>query len=347
MSKASLLALVIGVFAGLFSDYIGMPLPWMLGPMIGVTVAAMLRVDVKSPDRLRPVVIPIIGVMLGSAVTPDILGQLSGWIVTFALLPVFLVCAAAVSYTVYRRIGRYDPVTAFYAAMPGGLNEMLLMGEEAGGDGRHIALAHAARIMLVILCVALYFGFFLGVRAGPGTGGGWTALNHLTLWDYAALGLCAVVGVPLGKLLRLPAAPVFGPMILSGIAHIAGWVTVAPPTLLVIGAQIVIGTVIGGRFVGAKAKEISKDLLLACVATFGMIIVAVIFAELIVLVVGMPLSQAFLAFSPGGLTEMSLITLAMGQDVAFVSVTHIVRITVVIGIAPVLFGFLRKRFLSD
>ena len=345
MNKAAGLALLIGVIAGITSYYLGMPLPWMLGPMIGVTIAALAHAPVQSPNRLRPIVIPIIGVMLGSAISPDITGQLGSWALTFALLPVFLICAAGVSFAVYAKIGRYDAVTAFYAAMPGGLNEMLIMGEEAGGDGRRIALAHAARVLLVILCVALYFGFVLGVRAGPGNTT-WTALNALTLWDYIGLGLCAVLGVPLGKLLRLPAAQVFGPMILSGAIHILEWVTVAPPTLMIIIAQIAIGTIIGGRFVGATLAEVGKDLLLALGATLGMIGVAVVFAELIVIAVGMPLSQAFLAFSPGGLTEMSLLTLAMGQDVAFVSVTHIVRITVVIAVAPLLFRLFQKHVLA-
>lgn len=347
MTKEGSLALLIGVITGIVSYYLGMPLPWMLGPMIGVTTAALLHAPVKSPDRLRPIVIPIIGVMLGSAITPDIVDELAGWTLTLVTLPVFLLCAASVSYLVYRKIGGYDPVTAFYSAMPGGLNEMLLMGEEAGGHGRHIALAHAARVLLVILCVALYFGYVLGVRTGPGNNNSWISLNALTVWDYTALGLCAVAGVPFAKLLRLPAAPVFGPMVLSGAAHLFGWVTVAPPTLLIIGAQIVIGTVIGGRFVGATLREVGKDIALAFVATVAMIVVAIAFAELIAYFVGMPLTQAFLAFSPGGLTEMSLLTLAMGQDVAFVSVTHIVRITLVIAIAPALFQFFRRRFLRD
>lgn len=97
--------------------------------MIGVTIAAMSRVPVKSPDKLRPIVIPIIGVMLGSAITPDIASQLGSWAFTLALLPIVLLCAAGVSYTIYRRLGGYDPITAFYSAMPGGLNEMLLMGK--------------------------------------------------------------------------------------------------------------------------------------------------------------------------------------------------------------------------
>ena len=131
-------------------------------------------------------------------------------------------------------------------------------------------------------------------------------------------------------------------MILSGIAHVAGWVTVAPPTLFVIAAQITIGTIIGTRFIGATLAEIRRDIGLSGIASFLMLIAAVGFAEGIAWVSGIPLAQAFLAFSPGGLTEMSLLTLAMGQDVAYVSVMHIIRITLVIAIAPFVFKWTRR-----
>ena len=336
------LALAIGLVAGIGGYAIGMPLPWMLGPMIGTTAAALLSLPIRGPDRLRPVVIPVIGVMLGAAITPAILDQLAAWTVTLAILPVFLACIAGVSFVSYRRLGGYDPVTAFYCAMPGGLNEMLLLGEAQGGDGRRIALAHAARVLLVIFFVALYFGLVLGVRSGAG-GTGWTSLDAIAPRDYAILGACAVLGVPLGRLLRLPAGPVFGPMILSGLTHVLGWVTVAPPTLLIVGAQVVMGTVIGCRFIGSAPRDILRDLTLAVPASLAMLAVAVGFAALLSTLNGIPLSQAFLAFSPGGLTEMSLLTLTLGQDVAFVSVMHIVRITLVIAVAPVAFQRLRAR----
>ncbi len=333
----------IGLAGGLAAYFGGLPLPWMLGPMIANTVAALLHAPIAGPDRLRGWVIPIIGVMLGSGVTAQVLGMLGLWAITLALMPVFLGIAAFLSYSVYRRLGGYDPVTAFYAAMPGGINEMLLLGAAAGGDERRIALAHAARVLLIIVFVALFFGAFLGVTTGGQGVAKWVGLQDITPSDYAILSLCAVLGVFLGKMLRLPAAPVFGPMILSGVAHVAAWVTVPPPTLFVIGAQITIGTIIGTRFVGATFAEVRRDVGLSAVASFLMLIVAVIFAEGIVLLTAIPLAQAFLAFSPGGLTEMSLLTLALDQDVAYVSVMHIVRITLVIAIAPFVFSLFNRH----
>lgn len=335
------LALVIGIFGGIVAWQVGLPLPWMLGPMIAVTIAAMAHAPVMAPIRLRPAVMPVIGVMLGSAVSADLLGMLGAWVTTLLLLPVFLACAAAWSYLIYRRIGGYDKTTAYFAAMPGGLNDILFIAAEVGGDERRIALAHAARILIVISFVALFFGLVLGVRSS-GANAAWTGLGSLALTDYAVLGLCAVLGTWVGRIARLPAAPIFGPMVLSGIAHVAGWVTLPPPTLFVIAGQIVIGTIVGTRFAGATVTEVRRDLLLALPASGGMLIVATGFAEVIAQTSGIPLSQAFLAYSPGGLTEMSLLSLALDQDVAYVSVFHVIRITVVIGTAPLVYRLLRR-----
>ena len=308
--------------------------------MIGTTLAALASAPIAGPDRLRPYVIPIIGVMLGATITPDILGQLGSWAITLLILPVYLAGAAGGSYFVYRRVGRYDPITAYYASMPGGLNEMLLVGEAMGGDARQIALAHSTRILLVIFVVALAFGFGLGVSTGGGQV--WIPFSALSFWDGLVLLGCAILGTPMARALQMPAAPVFGPMILSGVVHATGWITVAPPTLLVVIAQIVIGTVIGARFIGTSWNQLRRDLVLAALTTACMLAIAFLFAEALAVMVGMPLSQAFLALAPGGLTEMSLLALALDQEVAFVSVTHIARITLIIALAPVLFSLLRR-----
>lgn len=319
-----------------------MPLPWMLGAMLGNTLAALAGAPIQAPDKLRVLVIPVIGVMLGSGVGTETFQALGDWSVSFLVLPPFLLTAAGTSYLVYRRLGQFDPVTAFFSAMPGGLNEMLIMGGEAGGDERRIALAHAARIFLVIGFVALFFGLILGVQSGSQNAQNWTALGALGLKDYLILAACAVVGVPLGRVLRLPAAQVLGPMVLSAAAHVLHLVDLPPPTVLVISAQLVMGSIIGCRFLGAKLGDVSRDLFLSVFSTMGMLVTGVGFAWAVAALTDTSLSQAFLAYSPGGLTEMSLLAYAMGGDIAYVSVTHIVRIVLVIFAAPLFFRWLKK-----
>lgn len=336
-----ILALAIGTIAGIVAYRIGMPLPWMLGPMIANTVVAVAHGPVEAPLRLRPFVIPVIGVMLGSTITSQIFGAMGEWVTTLAIMVPFLGVAAFASYAVYRRIGGYDPVTAYFSAMPGGLVEMLQLGTAAGGIERRIALAHAARVLLVVSFVGLFYGLFLGASSGAAGALSWIGLGSLSVMDWVWLGGCIAVGVPMGRLLRLPAPNMLGPMLISAVAHLLHLVEVPPPSLLVIGSQIVLGTVIGCRFVGATAREVGMDLRLGFISSMMMLGVAVVFTYLTAEITGTPMSQVFLAYSPGGLTEMSLLALALGQDVAYVSVMHILRILVVIVAAP--FVFRRSR----
>ncbi|MBB3711229.1 hypothetical protein FHS00_000791 [Limimaricola variabilis] len=338
--RRAVFALTIGALSGWLAALSGMPLPWMLGPMIGNTLAAVLALPVRGPDRLRPLVIPVIGVMLGSALRPEMFDTAGRYAASLALLPPFLVVTALVSYAVYRRVGRYDPVTAFFSAMPGGLNDMLILGGAAGGNEKRIALAHAARVLLVILFVVLFYGTALDVDSGEVARGAPAAA--LSLLDWALLGAAAVAGVPLGKWLRLPAPQVTGPMILSGVLHLVGLVSVAPPGALIVVAQVVIGTVIGCRFIGVSAAQIGRDLSLGALSSVAMIAVAVVSAAALTAITGLPLSLSFLGYSPGGLTEMSLLALAMGQDVAYVSVLHLVRIMLVIFAAQPVFRATRR-----
>jgi uncharacterized membrane protein AbrB (regulator of aidB expression) len=48
-----------------------------------------------------------------------------------------------------------------------------------------------------------------------------------------------------------------------------------------------------------------------------------------------------LAYAPGGFAEMSLIALALSVDSAFVASHHLIRIILVVTLAPLLFRYFR------
>jgi membrane AbrB-like protein len=226
--------------------------------------------------------------------------------------------------------------------MPGGLNDMMILGEESGGSSRKIALAHATRILVVISFVVLFYGLVLGVESNEGPGGRYVPLSLLTPSDWIILGACAAIGAPVAKWLNLPAPQILGPMILSGVTHGFGFVHVAPPTILVVLAQIVVGTVVGCRFIGATVREILHEVVLGGLSSLVMIGIAIFFALGLSRMSGDPLELSFLVLSPGGLTEMSLLALAMGQDVIYVTTLHIIRISLVIAMAAPVFRLIRR-----
>ncbi|HSK41850.1 MAG TPA: AbrB family transcriptional regulator, partial [Arenibaculum sp.] len=59
---------------------------------------------------------------------------------------------------------------------------------------------------------------------------------------------------------------------------------------------------------------------------------------------GLGLSGLILAYAPGGLAEMSLIALSLDLDTAFVSTHHMVRIILIVVLAPAAFRLIHRRF---
>jgi membrane AbrB-like protein len=312
----------------------------MLGPMSGVTIASVLVAPFNAPSLLRKILLPILGVMLGSGFKPDVLGHIGDWMTTIAILPFYVAAAFSASFFVYRKLGRFDPVTAYFSAAPGGLTDMMIIGAEAGGVERRIALAHASRILIVVSTVTAFYALVLGISA-TGNARPYTPFSAVPAPDLGLLLGCALVGAWAAPRLKLPAPQIIGPMILSGLVHITGLTEAPPPTLAVNAAQLVIGTVVGCRFVGVPAREVLRDLGLASVASFAMLVVAFASAWTVTLVTGIGHRQTVLTFSPGGLPEMSLLSLAMQADVAYVATIHILRITLVIAVAPLVFSRLR------
>jgi membrane AbrB-like protein len=337
-----LLALALGVAGGLVFSWAKAPLPWMLGPMVFNTIAAVLRFPIRGPVIVRPYVVVVIGVLLGAGFTPALFSQLQAWGVSLAFLAIYLAVSGLIVVPYYRYVAGFDRVTAYFAGMPGGLNEMVVIGRDAGGDDGKIALAHSARIVIVVALVAVWFRLIAGYDLGDRSQFG-KSFSVIPTLDLAVLAACGVLGFFLGRWLRLPAPTLLGPMILSAAAHLTGLSQNPPPSELVIVAQLFLGTIIGCRFVGSAARDIGRALVVSLGATVIMLMITILFAIVLHGYFDQPTEQVLLAYSPGGLAEMSLVALAMDAEVAYVAIHHVIRITLVVLCAPLIFGLMRNK----
>jgi uncharacterized membrane protein AbrB (regulator of aidB expression) len=73
-----------------------------------------------------------------------------------------------------------------------------------------------------------------------------------------------------------------------------------------------------------------------------LLVITLAFSLVLNWITGIPLPALVLAFSPGGLAEMSLVALALGVDAAFVSTHHIVRIVLIVSLVPLTFRAFRR-----
>ena len=168
LALRTLASLALGGIGGWVFAWLRLPLPWMLGTMATTTALALAGFGIVMPRQLRNLMVTVLGVLLGSAFTPEIVSRLGTWAAAFAALAIFVVVATALGFFYYRKVGGLDRITAFFASTPGGLGEMTMVGESMGADARRVSLCHATRVLVVVMIIPLYFRFFMGYEQPAG-----------------------------------------------------------------------------------------------------------------------------------------------------------------------------------
>lgn len=331
--------LLVGFAGGAIAYAIGAPLPWMIGALVLVGAMAVAGFEwrgiaISMPPQVRLVMVPIIGVMLGSAFTPDVAAQMPKWLPSLMAVAGFVMLATALVYPLYRGLFGYDRPTAFFAAVPGGLLEMATLAEEQKGDMRTVSAIHFLRIVFAVLTLPLALRVFYG-PVGSAAG---ATLDEgkamLTLADGGLLLVAGVAGYWTARLLRIPAAVISGPVFFSALFHATGWTDAAPPALLVVLAQIVMGSSLGARFGGYDRRELARAFGAAMAAGIVMISLTVLIAAAAMVFFAKPFLEMVLSLAPGGLAEMALIALSLQIGIAFVTAHHLVRILISVLIMP-------------
>lgn len=329
--------LLIGAAGGLVGHLLNLPLGWLVGAMLATIPCAMAGIRMPTSWRWRSNMSGVIGLMAGAAFTPPMLDRMSEWV--FSLAGVALYCAiiTTIGLFVCRKIGRQDRVTAAFSAAPGGLSEIIVLGPSYGADVRTLSLVHSMRLTVILVMMPLIIVWFvIGQNATPAAGRSIDLAIAMPLADFAILAACLVLGIMGGRKVKLPAAPLTGPLILSAIAHYTGLTAVAPPQLLLILAQIVIGSSVAQFFASASLRSIAGGLAIGGGLTLVNLGVAGLFAVGFETWLDIPFATGLIALVPGGLPEMSLISLALGADVPFVTVHHMFRVVLVLFLLPIL-----------
>jgi len=330
------LTLVVGAIGGWVFDQADLPLAWMIGALVFTTVAAVAGAPLHSSQKVRQPLVAIIGVLLGAQFTPEMAARIPEWWATVLALILYIGGCTALLYWYFRRLLGHDPVTAYCAATPGGLNEMVLVAQDMGGDDRTVALVHASRVLITVLVVP--FGFVaLGLYDQSDRPPLGAAFGDIPLDEAAILTAGGIVGFFGAKALKIPAAALTGPMVVSAILHLVGASTIAPPGPLVAAAQVVVGSALGARFAGVPIGRVLRTIFHSLGSTAVMIGFTIGLAAAAAQFVDASIPALVLALAPGGLAEMSLIALALGIEAAFVAGHHIIRIALIVIAMPTIF----------
>lgn len=319
---------------------LGMPLPLLLGPMIGCLAVALAGGRLQGMGWLGTAMRTILGVAIGASITPDLVRELPGYAPTLAMIPVFILVIGAVGYPFFRHVMGFSHPTAFYSAMPGGLQDMLIFGQEAGGDVRAMSLIHATRVLVIVTVAPFLLTLLwdLDLTAAPGV-----SAADLPPVQVAIMIGAGLAGWYLAAKARIFGASIIGPMILTAILSLTGVIDQRPPAEMIWAAQFFIGLGVGAGYSGITARELRVDVGAGLVFAVFLGTISVGFIEVVLLFSPADTLDVVLAFLPGGQGEMVVIALVAGADLAFVVTHHLLRVFIVIIFAPLAARWLDRR----
>ena len=321
----------MAILGALLFQQLGLPLPFLFGPMIACLLAAMAGAELKGMGVVSTAARTILGVAIGASITPEILSGIPQLMGSVVLVPVYVVLIGLVGVPFFRRLG-YDPATAWYAAMPGGLPDMVAFGKEAGGDARALSLIHATRMLIIVTVAPILLTVLYGASL---TGSLGEPTSELPPVELALMSAAAVIGWKGGEKIGLFGASILGPMMISAALSLGGFIHSRPPLEAILIAQVFIGIGIGVHYVGVSIRELRGFIFSGLLFVGLLALMAAAFTEIVTLSGLARPVEGFLSFAPGGQAEMTVLALAAGADLGFVIVHHLTRMVTVILGAPV------------
>lgn len=338
--KRGALIVALGFAGAELASLLGAPMAWMIGPLLVAAAFTISGWGVPIPRHIRPAGQIIVATAVGLQLTQEAMRAVVTLIPQMLLVAFASGLFAVLTAILLSRITGCDRATALYASIPCGPSEMAELAERGGGQGALVGLVQALRIALVVLIVpnALVFaGFDSGVAGSTARGA----------FEAGALVLPVLI---LSSLIALAAArkrmisPFFlGPLTVSSVLALFLETPLVWPSAVTNGGQFLLGIALGlgfGRELIGRAPRFviaSAAMTLLMIAACGVLAVALASWQ------GVPAATMILATAPGSVTEMSLTAKLLGLDVALVAAFHILRLFILMPLAPIALKFVSHR----
>ena len=313
-----------------------LPLPYFLGSLTFCLIASIAAAPIERP---RPLAIPMrcaLGVAIGSAFSPALLARMGSMAWSLLLLVPFMIFIIGLGMLFYERFAKLDRPTAFFAAVPGGLTDMTAMAEDAGANPRSVILVQASRILVIVFALPLWLQWHDGLAVGQAVASR-IHLSELNPLDGAVMFAMGAGGWLAARWLGLAGAPIVGPMLVSGIAHVFGFTFAKMPLEVLIVAQISVGVLLGCQFRGLTLREFTSTMVWGIAYAVVLLVITAFISHWVAIWTGFDAVSVLLGYAPGGQTELNLLAYVLGLDVAYVAMHHLTRLGIVILGAQIVF----------
>lgn len=300
-----------------------MPIPWLLG---GLVVALLAKTSfAKSatwPRAYRSAGLVVVGYSIGRYLNVETLHQMPAQMLGMAGATASSVLVALVIAWWTSRKEKLDLQSCIMGIMPGGFTQMVVMcDDDDRADKNIVTLMQSLRLISIIVAVPFMVKNFLNAEV-VGTEASMAVTNGLSYWYV--LPFAAACGILADKI-KISTPYLMAPIVVAIVASLKIGVlnTVDLPLMAI--AQISIGLNMGMGLDPKELRELRRILPYTFAGIFAMLAASVTVAYILTDYYGYSLVTAFLAMSPGGLGEMCLVGLSLGENVSVILIYQLFR----------------------
>lgn len=353
-----LYSFVVAALGGLVFNYIHMPIPWLLGPMVVIFLLSRTgKFTPYLPVHIRNIGLIIVGYTIGLSFTKDALIQIIHQSPSMLLMTVLIVSFSALFALLISKLTKIDYPTILAGSIPGGLSQMITLGEEMKGiDLTIVTFLQVTRLMMIIFVVPL-------LVISPMFSGG--EVFHLTgsltkikpQWaelfpNIIIFTIVCVIFAIIGKKIKLPTAYMLGPIIGTAILNIGGLHGPSLPSTIVDISQFFMGGYIGTLMKPEQLTNKVKIIIFSLISGSVLILASIGLSFFLANLHPISPITAFLSSAPGGMDQMGIIAHEVHADLSIVTGYQLFRILFIFFAVPPLLKWLltyyyRKKMNSD
>ena len=338
-SKKFLIVILIGIPSAIIADYFHLPLAWMLGPMITISILALSGLKIKMPKLALSFILIILGLHIGNYIDKNLINQMIDWIWTSVIMLGYIIICILIVSKYLQKFSGYNEKAAIFSAAPGALGPLMILAEQEKTDLSQVATSHLIRLIIIITVIPFIIVNNITSETVKLDEFNYLSQNHFHL---ILLLVVSIFFIFLFDKLKIPAALLSGTLFASGFLQISEVASYKLPDASINFCLLILGASVGCRFAEKTFKEVANNSFHSLIATTILVVLGLIAAFLASLFVDNNILTLILSFSPGGIYEVAVIAIAFDLEPDFVAFHHIIRLLFILFIVPVILRILNK-----
>ena len=311
------------------------------GLATGLGRALLVRATLALPKVGMTGAQAVVGVSIGALVSLSTLQAVAqDWLPVVGVTVATLLLSLVAGRLMALRPG-VSRVTGAFSMIAGGASGITVMARELGADARMVAVLQYLRVLLIVVTMPVVAAIAYGAS---GAGGGTTSDAGPGPWvGLAFTAVSIAVGIPLGRLTRIPVASLLGPMLVAATLDVTGLSRAAAvPGLLERAAFLVIGLQVGLSFTRQSIVVVGRALPLALAIIIALVLGCAGLGAVLAATADVSPLTAYLATTPGGLYAVLATATDSGADATVVLAVQVLRLFVMLLTAPLVSRWLRR-----